>query len=72
MYCILIMAPTDLVVVMRRRDGEIEQAGRDVHAVSGHGSITVTANEPKRVMGKMVIINEIWNCYVHESETKDR
>ena len=62
--------PTNLVVVMRRRDGEVEQARRDVHAVSCHSSVTVSANEPKWVVGEMVIVNEVWNYMKAKNKTK--
>ena len=55
---------TYLVVVLRWRQGEVEQAGRDVHAVSGHCSIAVTTDETKRIMGEVVVINEAGNCKV--------
>ena len=55
------MVSTDLVVVLRGRNRDMEHTGRDVHTVSSHSSISVGTNEAKRIMREMVVIKEIRN-----------
>jgi hypothetical protein len=50
-----------LVVVLRRRHGDVEHARRNTHAVGGHRGIAIGTNETQRVVREMVILKEAWN-----------